>query len=486
MRIGTKVGPGSVKGTALATLAFAALLVPGILGAQEASLDEVTFTRDIAPILQRSCQTCHRDGGVAPMTLTTYQQVRRYSSRIVYRTGLRDVAGAMPPWYVEKDIGIQHFKNDPSLNDWEVAVIAAWVENGMPEGNPADMPPPLVFSDGDTWIAGEPDLIVKTNEIFVAGGAPDWWGEIESVPVGLTEDRWVSSVEIKEVNDVDNRSGEDGRQTVGRRYVFHHMIWSTRVLDEDEDSGQFAERGEGAVGWPVHEVGRNPDMFAPEAGRLLRAGSSIVSNSIHLHSNGVDTRAHLEIGFRFHPIGYEPEYGRAGLGLGNGVDIDIRGNEKDQELHAYRTLNQHTKIVTFEPHLHAPGARMCLEAIWGYNVETLSCVGYDHNWVRGYAYADDAAPLLPKGTILHIVGYMDTTKDNINIADPRNWQGAGNRSVTNMFIDLGMRVSMTDEQFVREMAKRREVLNLTANDHVIGCPLCTVLPVEEGEEEGSR
>jgi hypothetical protein len=483
MKITRSIEMGSVAGVALVALAFVALLAPGSLGAQEAIPYDVTFTRDIAPILQRSCQNCHRDGGVAPMSLVTYQQVRRYSSRIVYRTGLRDVAGAMPPWYVEKDIGIQHFKNDPSLNDLEVAQIAAWVENGMPEGNPADMPPPREFASDVTWVAGEPDLIVKTKEILVEAGAPDWWGEIESVLVGLTEDRYVSSVEIREVNDVDNRSGTDQRETVGGRFVFHHMIWSTRVVDEGEDTGQFAERGEGAVGWPVHEVGRNPDMFAPEAGRLLRAGSSVVSNSVHLHSNGVDTRAHLEIGFRFHPVGYEPEYRRAGLGLGNGVDIDIRGNEKDQELHAYRTLSEHTKIVTFEPHLHAPGARMCLEAIWGYNVETLSCVGYDHNWVRGYAFADAAAPLLPKGTILHITGFMDTTEDNINIADARNWQGSGNRSVTNMFIDLGMRVSMTDEQFVAEMAKRREALNLTANDHVIGCPLCTVLPMDE---EGSR
>ena len=485
-KIATKIELGSAARDVLAGLAFVALLAPGTVGAQESSHAEVTFTRDIAPILQRSCQNCHRDGGVAPMSLVTYQQVRRYSSLIVYRTGLRDVAGAMPPWYVEKDIGIQHFKNDPSLNDEEVAQIAAWVENGMPEGNAADMPPPREFPNDEVWVAGEPDLIVKTNEILVEGGVPDWWGEIESVPIGLTEDRYVASVEIKEVNDVDNRSGEGARQTVGGRYVFHHMIWSTRVVDDGEDTGQFADRDETDVGWPVHEVGRNPDMFAPEAGRLLRAGSSVVSNSVHLHSNGVDTRAHLEIGFRFHPKGYEPEYERTLLGLGNGVDIDIRGNEKDQELHAYRVLSEHTKIVTFEPHLHAPGARMCLEAIWGYNVETLSCVGYDHNWVRGYAFADDAAPLLPKGTVLHIIGYMDNTGSNINVPDPRNWQGSGNRSVTNMFIDLGMRVSMTDEQFVEEMAERREILNLTANDHVIGCPLCTVLPVEvEEEEQGS-
>ena len=104
---------------------------------------------------------------------------------------------------------------------------------------------------------------------------------------------------------------------------------------------------------------------------------------------------------------------------------------------------------------------MCLEAIWGYTVETLSCVGYDHNWVRGYAYEDDTTPLLPKGTILHIVGYMNNTETNPNVPDPRNWQGSGNRSVTNMFIDLGMRVKMNEEQFFEEMENRRQVLNLS-------------------------
>ena len=290
MKVAKRVLPGVAAATALSALMVTALVAPSSLGAQESSLGDVTFTRDIAPILQRSCQTCHRDGGVAPMTLVNYQQVRRYSSRIVYRTGLRYVAGAMPPWYVEKDIGIQHFKNDPSLSDWEVAAIAAWVENGMPEGDPADMPPPRVFPHNETWIAGQPDLIVKTNEIQVQGGAPDWWGEIEPVSVGLDEDRWVSSVEIREVNDVDNRSGNtDDRQTVGQRYVFHNMIWGTRVLAEDAEDGERTP----STGWPVHEVGRNPDVFAPEAGRLLRAGSSVVSSSIHLHSNGVDTRSHL-------------------------------------------------------------------------------------------------------------------------------------------------------------------------------------------------
>jgi hypothetical protein len=197
---------------------------------------------------------------------------------------------------------------------------------------------------------------------------------------------------------------------------------------------------------------------------------------VHLHSNGRDTKSHLEIGFKLMPKDYKPTYKRAVFGLGNGVDIDIRGMEANQQLHAYTVLQQNTKIISFEPHLHAPGARMCLEAIWGYNIQTLNCVGYDHNWVRGYDYTDDSSPLLPKGTILHIVGYMDNSPTNKNVPDPRNWQGSGNRSVANMFIDLGMRVALTDDQFQEEMAKRRDRLHLTKNDVVIGCPLCLVLP----------
>ncbi|MCH2460045.1 MAG: cytochrome c [Gemmatimonadetes bacterium] len=439
------------------------LLLPGTVVAQEGG--EVTFSRDITPILQRSCQQCHNPNGGAPMSLVTYDEVRPYASRMARRTGIRDRMGAMPPWYVEKDIGIQHFKNDPSLSDTEIATVAAWARNGAPEGNPADLPEPLEFPDDIGWKLGEPDLIVSTEEMLVEGTAPDWWGDITPTPTGLTEDRYVKSVEIREVNDVPRAGSE--RETVGARWVFHHMVWSTRVLDNPRA---------GASTWPVHEVGRNPDIFDPRAGRILRAGSSIVSSSTHLHSNGRDTRARLEIGFRFHPEDYEPEYRQAIFPFGNGSDIDIRSGEKDQELHAYVVLPQHTKLVTFEPHLHAPGARMCLEAIWGFNIETLSCVGYDHNWVRGYAFEDDYQPILPKGTILHITGFMDNTDDNPNVPDARNWQGSGNRSVANMFIDLGERLFLSDEQFVEEMAQRRERLNLGVNDHVVGCPLCMVIP----------
>jgi hypothetical protein len=155
--------------------------------------------------------------------------------------------------------------------------------------------------------------------------------------------------------------------------------------------------------------------------------------------------------------------------VGNGSDISTKANRANQELHAYTVLADNTKVTSFEPHLHAPGARMCLEAIWGFNIETLTCAGYDHNWVRGYNYADDSMPLLPKGTILHIIGYMDNSPANRNVPDSRNWQGSGNRSVANMFIDLGQGVALDDEQFKQEMIKRRMS---TTEDVIIGCPLC--------------
>jgi hypothetical protein len=452
------------------TLLTGLLLLGGMaaIGAESVgpAAGPVTFSKDIAPILQRSCQNCHQPNSVAPMSLITYKDARPWAKSIKQRVLIRDKRGAMPPWYIEKNIGIQHYKNDNSLSDNEIAKIVNWADNGAPEGNPADLPPARSLSDGNSWAIGQPDLVVSTKELLVKGDAPDWWGEIETVPTGLKEDRYVSALQVREVNDVP-AAGGGGRATVGGRYVFHHMIWAT-----DQGGG-----GGTATPWPVHEVGRGADFFPPEAGRLLKAGENIVSNSVHLHSNGRDTKAHLEIGFKFHPVGYKPTLlPSPSRLLGNGSDISIRPNEANQELHAYTVLQSNTKVTSFEPHLHAPGARMCLEAIWGFNIETLTCSGYDHNWVRGYDYADDSAPLLPKGTILHIIGYMDNSPANKNVPDSRNWQGSGNRSVANMFIDLGQGVALSDDQFKEEMIKRRQS---TTDDVIIGCPLCNTVQVED-------
>jgi mono/diheme cytochrome c family protein len=424
---------------------------------------EVTFTKDIAPILQRSCQHCHNSEGVAPMSLTTYEEVRPWARAIKTRTALGTRRGAMPPWFVEKNIGIQRFKDDPSLSEEEIAKIGKWADSGAPRGDSADMPPPLDFKYANKWTIGEPDLVLRSPEVIVPATGPDKWGSLGQVQTGLTEDRYVSAVEIREVNDIPR--GE-ATKTVGGRYGFHHMTYSSVVVGE-----RGSDNAESETSWPIHEVGRNADIFPFESGRLLAANSVLNLSAYHLHSNGRETKAHLEFAFKFFPKGYTPLYRRASFRLGNGVDIDVKPNEANQVLHSYVTLQEHTKIITFEPHQHAPGVRMCLEAIWGANIFTLNCVAYDHNWVKQYVYEDDAAPLLPKGTILHLMGFLDTTPANRNPADPRNWAGGGRRSIANMFLDLGYSVSLTEEQFQAEIAKRRLKLK-GKNDYDIGCPLC--------------
>jgi len=446
--------------------AFAGLAQAPLNGVryEQAPVADVTFAKHIAPILQRSCQQCHRPDGGAPMSLTTYEEVRPWARSIKTRTGLGPKAGVMPPWFVERNIGIQHFKQDPSLSEPEIAMIAKWVDSGAPRGNPADLPRALDFGNGNNWTIGEPDLVLRSPDVLVPAQAPDKWGSLGLVPTGLTEDRYVSAVEVREVNDIP---ADGATKTVGGRYVFHHMTYSSIVTGDGAPADAEAE----GTSWPIHEVGRNPDIFPVEAGRLLQKNSALALTAYHLHSNGRETKAHLQFGFKFFPKGYKPQYRRSSLRLGNGIDIDVKPDRSSQELHSYATLQEHTKIVAFEPHLHAPGVRMCIEAIWGHNILTLNCVGYDHNWVKQYVYEDDAAPVLPKGTILHLIGFLDTTSANKNPADTRNWAGGGRRSVANMFIDLGYSVSLTEDQFQAEMARRRAKMK-TRNDYDIGCPLC--------------
>ena len=435
-----------------------------VLGGQASphqSNDQATFTKDIAPILQRSCQGCHRPDSVAPMSLITYEETRPWARAIKARTALRDKPSAMPPWYIEKGIGIQKYKGDISLSDQEIATIAKWADSGAPRGNPADMPPPLAFADAKAWEIGTPDLIVRSPTVAVAATAPDWWGPIGEAETGLTEDRYVAAVEMKEVNEL---KGKSDRQTIGGHFVFHHLIWAA-VGGQDS-------RADASQGWPVHEVGRNADIFDPDAGRLLRAGSKLVFPSAHMHSTGVATKGYVEFGFKFHPKGYQPSKRVRGLDTTATLDLDIKGMQANQRIEAYSTLTENVKMVVFEPHMHAAGVRMCLDAIYGATVETLSCAGYNHGWVRIYSYADDAAPLLPKGTILRVTGYFDNTPANKNVADPRNWSGLGHRSIDNMMINIGQTIVLNDEDFRKEVAERRRKLNLTEGQTVVGCPLC--------------
>ena len=136
-----------------------------------ASSTSISFSRDIAPIFQAKCQTCHHEGTSAPMSLVTYDEVRPWARAIQQRVASRD----MPPWHLDKTVGIRQYKNDRSLADDEIATIVRWAESGAPQGNPADMPKPLTFRPEAEWFIGEPDLKVTTDHDFVMyPQGPDW------------------------------------------------------------------------------------------------------------------------------------------------------------------------------------------------------------------------------------------------------------------------------------------------------------------------
>ena len=168
----------------LGELAVVVLAVMGSAAFAQDGADAVpTFSRDIAPILQKSCQDCHNAGGIGPMQLVTYEQARPWAPLIKDRTTKR----IMPPWHVSRNVGVQEFKNDVSLTDEEIALIAAWADGGAPEGNPADLPPPREFPTGNEWaleeLLGPPDVIIKSTPFTVdAGGQDQWWNPISEFP----------------------------------------------------------------------------------------------------------------------------------------------------------------------------------------------------------------------------------------------------------------------------------------------------------------
>jgi hypothetical protein len=186
------------------------------LGAQTPGAVHATFSKDVAPILQRSCQGCHRPGSIAPMSFLTYEETRPWARAIKQRVTARE----MPPFFIDRTIGVQKFKNDPSLSDDEITKIAGWVDAGAPKGDPADMPPPRQFPDEDNWQIGTPDLVVELPAPHVVKPEQsDVWANYVS-PTGLTEDRYIRAVETK-----------PGK---GAREVVHHAI--THLLQPDEDT----------------------------------------------------------------------------------------------------------------------------------------------------------------------------------------------------------------------------------------------------------
>jgi hypothetical protein len=399
-----------------------ALSLP-ILAADAGASTPVTFTRDVAPILQEKCQDCHRKGTAAPMSLLTYEETRPWAKSIRQRVITRN----MPPWHLDKTVGIQHFANDRSLTDAQIATIVRWVDSGSPMGDPKDMPPPKQFPGDQSWLLakdyGQPDLVLKSEDYTMpAHGQDVWFKPLTEVP--LTEARWVRAVEMRPSS------------TAGRK-IMHHVL-ARLIQSEPSATGSDEAVASAGGGGLLMEwaIGKNYDIYRPNTGKLLLPGSHIWWE-LHLHAVGEAIRDHAELAVYFYPKGEEPKYrtyltlfGATGT---NGVRLDIPPNTLT-ESQGYHVLSRPARLENFQPHMHLRGKAMAIEAILpDGTVRMLSYVNnFNFNWMNNYIYTDDAAPVLPKGTIIHVTAWHDNTRNNPNNPDPDQWVGYGDRTVDEM------------------------------------------------------
>ena len=432
----------------------------------------VTFTRDVAPILQENCQTCHREGSIAPRPWTSYEEVRPFAALIKERVESR----AMPPWPLDKTIGIQEFKNDISLSEEEIRTIVEWVDSGAPMGDPADMPPPIEWAAfADDWQYEEyfgrpPDLVVVSPHYMVPANELDHWPSLETEVPGLTDARWIRGVEMRPA-DPDTR------------YVFHHA-----------NPSLLQEGGRVSVGHSA--AGTGGYIFPDDTGQALKPGAK-VRFGMHLFPIDRDVDAVLQLGFWLYPEGEVPEFETPGevvheasqsTGFGHEVTSTMgfgpdRGNgggrggvSSDPQFprqvdllispHSMATfrgvyvMDRPARIHSLRGHMHLRGKYQIIEAIYpDGRWEVINKLNWHHGWQTAFLYEDHVMPLLPKGTVLMVTNVFDNTADNPHNPDPNQWVVRGDRTVDEMtHARIGITYFDNEEDFERLVRERERIL----------------------------
>jgi hypothetical protein len=420
------------------SLLGAALMLP-VRGSAAAADTAPTFTKDVAPIFQEKCQACHRPDSMAPMSLVSYADVRPWVRSIKTRVADRQ----MPPWQIDRSVGVQSFKNDRSLTADQIDTIVKWIDAGAPQGDPKDMPAAKQWPEDQGWNFAaqfgqkEPDLIIKSYDFTMPAVAQDAWDK-RVTPSGITEPRWVRAIEIRP-------------ETVKGRRITHHAI---AYLDQQEPGGAPAGLPAPFMEWAV---GKQGEMMRPGTGKLLLPGSKFRWD-IHYSQAGEEITSKVEMGIYFYPKGQEPKY-RTTLSLVPAAlgTMDIRPNTVSV-VEGFTVLRQAARIESFQPHMHLRGKAMMVEALLPTGQkQVISLVSdFNFNWMTTYVYADNAAPLLPKGTMLKVTAWHDNTPAKKSNPDPNQWVGWGDRTVDEMAHAWINIVYMSDEDFAAEQAKRRE------------------------------
>jgi len=425
--------------------------------AADAPAGQVTFSKDVAPILQAKCQSCHQPNSIAPMSLITYQESRPWARSIKDRVSTRQ----MPPWHIDPSVGVQHFKNDMSLSQDQIDTIVRWVDGGALQGDPKDMPPAKPLATDNQWQGvrdgfGAPDLVVKSSDYTMPAKHQDvWYRPTTDIP--LTEPRWVKMVEIRPSD-------------LKARKILHHSIAYLILNPDNTDavSTGTATGGGGAASFDdlvnrrpqlmEWAIGKGYDMYREGTGKLIMPGEKI-SWDMHIHAVGEEITGGSEIALWFYPKGQEPKkrsylIGFTGIDRSKGLDIAPNSISHTE---GFTVLKENTLITNFQPHFHLRGKAMQVEAILPTgNRQIISYVGnFNFNWMTNYIYTDDAAPVFPKGTVIHVTAYYDNTKANKNNPDPDQWVGYGDRTVDEMAHAWMNVVYLNDDEYKALVEERK-------------------------------
>ena len=346
---------------------------------------EITYTQHIAEILQNRCVECHRDGEVAPFTLTEYEDVIGWADMI------REVVseGRMPPWFANPDHGT--FANDARLSDGEKDLLFQWIDNGCPEGDAAHLPSPRQFTEG--WQIAEPDLVVyMDDEPFEvqAEGVVDY--QYFEVDLGFTEDKWIKAAEARP----------------GNRAVVHHII----AFIQPPGGSRFGASRGGLAGYAP---GMPPSHYPEGVGILVPAGSKLVFQ-MHYTPNGSVQKDRSYVGMVFAEPNEIVRHAKGGM-AGN-MGFKIPAGADNYEVKARAKFRSEKLLLSLTPHMHLRGKAFRYEAEYadGTREILLDVPRYDFNWQLRYDLAEPKR--IPPGTVLHVTAHFDNSENNLANPDP--------------------------------------------------------------------
>jgi mono/diheme cytochrome c family protein len=418
--------------------------VQRMAAAQPAATAAAPTWAEVAPIFYRSCVECHQPEGIGPMSLLDYQTARRYAARIRTMVASRE----MPPWHIDRSVGIQQFKNDVSLSDAEIQTVVDWVQAGTPQGDPARAPAPPVLPSATAWqlesqYGRPPDFVFRSAPFDMgAEGLDNWWTPTVTIE-GLSGPRWIMANETKP-------SYPQGRKVV------HHA--NTNLTP--------SEGGRGS-GFTNFGIGKPYDIYPANTGQRIANGDQ-VSFNIHYYPYGEPVVGDVvEVGLWFYPEGETPRFATEGdvqWDSQRSATIDGESYTTQQLVIAphgrlttqgVHVLDQNTRLHSCRGHMHFRGSAQQLEAVYpDGRTEVLCRVNWNSHWHITYLFEDDVMPLLPKGTVLLITAWYDNTANNPVNPDPDQWVIFGRRTgdeMSHMWIGATF---LSDEDFEFLKAQR--------------------------------